>query len=572
MKRTYMKKEQKKDRKTEGEKNTFSKFIKNYYFDSETFFQSVVTGDGPFYLFCGDLQKNMFFISENLKNEFGFSDCFVSDFCTLMGQRLCQMDWERCREEMKTVFEEKKTSHSLRCRIYNKDGKLLWVYCSGKMKWDSENTTPLFISGSLLLLERDADRDPLTGMKCLPGALERICARKKEYMILCFSLNNFYEINHLYGRSTGDKILQEAGKELQEEFGEDFQFIRMHGIRFMAVSESVLDPAAVVQRIQQSVGEIYKRHGVNIIYPCSVGVLRIPRDGEDVGTLTENASVIIRIAKEKMERRYVDFNFELEGILQRRSGLLLALNDSINHQFEGFRIVMQPQVEAKSGRVFGGEILLRWRFAGEDIPPDQFISILEFSGLIIPVGKWIIHQIALACKRILEIRPDFLISFNVSCYQIIDDSLIEFLKKEMQNYRIKAHNLIIELTEPHSERIPVQLEAFMEKCQELGIKVALDDFGTAYSSLHLLLKSPVAMIKLDRSLMKEITFCEEKKNFIMSIVDACHNFAKRICIEGVETKEELDIVLQTDCDYIQGFYFYKPVELDEVCWILTNNG
>ncbi|HJA93397.1 MAG TPA: EAL domain-containing protein [Candidatus Eisenbergiella merdipullorum] len=562
---------EKEKRKEREDGPSFLEFTRNYNFDSEIFFQSMAMEDAPVYLFCGDMQKNMFFISDNLKKDFNFPDNLVYDFITLLEQRICEEDRQRHKDKMMEEIREKRTSHSIRYRIYNRRGEPVWIHCSGKMKWDESRSQLLFFSGSMILMDRDADMDPATGMKKLSSVLNRVCREQREVMILCFSLNSFAEINQLLGRRVGDEILWEIGCGLKSELGDDFVLARMDGMRFMALSGKVFDPEAPTKKIHSVVRDVYRRHGANIIYPCSVGLLRSPRDGADAVTLTENVSAVLYAAKRQPECRYLEFVPEMAESYRNRSDLEMALNDCINRQFEGFRLVIQPQIEAESGRIYGGEILLRWNYGGEDISPARFIPLLEFTGLIIPVGKWVINQMACFCRQILDIRSDFLISFNVSYCQISDRTLVDFLKKTLKAHQIPGQNILIELTENHSDEVPEMLEKFITSCKEEKIRFALDDFGSAYSSLQLLLKYPADVIKLDRALLKEITSSEEKKNFILSIVYACHRFGKKVCVEGVERKEELDAVLQTGCDYIQGFYFYKPMEMDELCKILLDH-
>ena len=146
----------------------------------------------------------------------------------------------------------------------------------------------------------------------------------------------------------------------------------------------------------------------------------------------------------------------------------------------------------------------------------------------------------------------------------MDRTLFESILALLQKYEVPPYNLLLELTESHFDEMPDYLERFVRQCHKVGIRFALDDFGNAYSFLQLLLQYPADLVKLDRSLMQEITLSEEKQNFMQSIIYACHKFGKQVCIEGVETKEELQVVRQMHCDFIQGFYFYRPTELQDL--------
>ena len=155
--------------------------------------------------------------------------------------------------------------------------------------------------------------------------------------------------------------------------------------------------------------------------------------------------------------------------------------------------------------------------------------------------------------------------------QLMEESFLPFLQQTMENYGISGKNLLIELTETHFDEMPDHLEKCIRQCEQKGIQFVLDDFGQAYSSLQLLLQYPAKLIKLDRNLTREITSSSKKLNFIISVICACHQLGKKVCIEGVETAEELEMVRQTTCDYIQGFYFYKPMELDDLFALLRSS-
>lgn len=544
-------------------KNPFQTFIKNYHFDVESFFRSIVMEGTTLYLYCGDMQKNIYFISDNLKEDFNFSSNLVYDFVTLLEQRIFEGDRQAHKEDTQAMLDEKKTLHNIRYRIYNKKGEIVWMHCRGILKWNEDMTEPLFFSGSMTSMSNESEADPTTGMLNLSYGLdwiENLCKTKTELLILCFLLHSFSEINKMFGRDVGDSILFEIGNQIKAELGKDFVSIRMDGLRFMCVSKTVLDPVESVQKIHQTVRNIYHRYGAHIMYPCAVGVLRSPRDGTTAHELVENAMDVLRVAKTKPEIRFVEFSPEFSKKSEDRTDISMALNASINHMFEGFWITIQPQIIAKSGQIFGGEVLLRWKNQGQTISPSKFIPVLEQSGLIVPVGKWVIIQAMRVCRRILKIMPNFRLSFNISRLQIMDRSLSHFIKKALTSYGIPGENIVIELTETHFDTMPDHLKYFINECQKIGITFALDDFGNAYSSLQLLLQYPAGLIKLDRTLMQEITHSKDKMNFMMSVIYACHKFGKKVCVEGVETKEELEIIQQTDCDFIQGFYFSKPLE------------
>lgn len=552
----------------------FIRFTRNYYFDADTFFKSISSRNSSNYVYCGDMKKNIYYISDSIKNNFKFSDNLVYDFILLLEQRIVEADRQFHIDERKEMIEKKKTWHSIYYRIYDKDGIPVNIHCQGIMKWNEDKTEPLFFSGCMEILDNKIDRENLSVSQYFSQAMEDFRAKAdnaEEVLLICVALNNFSVINQLIGSKRGDNIIWEIMGSIRKEFNERIKMVRMTGVRFIIIVKDTQNPDNVIRTIRRAVKQIYTENQISIIYPCSIGILRSPKDGADSDTLLENAEIVMNAAKNIPDVPYVEFCQDMMEEYKSEKELYMELSRCIRNRFENFRIVIQPQVMADTGKIYGGEVLLRWKYKGKDVPPAKFIPILEKNGLIIPVGKWIITQAAETIRQITDIMPDFRMSFNVSYYQVNDDTLFPFIKKTMKLHRISGKNMTIELTETHFNEMPEMLDVFIGECRDLGIGFALDDFGSAYSSLQLLLEYPAEVIKLDREMTKNITSSPDKMNFIMSIIYACHKFGKKICVEGVENEKELEIVRQTGCDFIQGFYFYRPLEKEKLPEVLQEN-
>lgn len=554
------------------ENSAFQNFLDNYYFDPETFFQSVSMPDTTFYLYCGDMKKNIFFISDNLRDDFNFVDNLVYNFIACLEQRIYKPDQDIHSAEMQEMIDKKRVTHNIRYRIYNKAGQLVWVHCRGILKWNEDRTEPIFFSGSMIRMKNEDAVDPITDLLNLSSAQRELAAicngTQTELLMLCFAFQPLKNINMTFGHKTGDAVLQEIGSQLEIQMGTFFRFFRLSSTHFLAFSHKQIDPSVPAKRIRKIILDACLKHGVHVLYPCSIGVLHYPQDGNTPQELLNNATVVANLSLEYPAMDYLEFSAHMAQDRREESKLGFALNYSVNHDFEGFHIVFQPQVFNKTQEIFGGEVLLRWNEHGNEIPLHKCIPILEQQGMIIPVGKWIINEAARAGEQILAIRPDFRISLNISYLQILDNTLLPFLMETMEKYHIPPQNLLIELTETHSDTLPDHLDRFIEQCRSAGISFVLDDFGTAYSSLSLLLRHPADLIKLDRTLMTEITSSKQKFDFMMSVIYACHRFGKKVCIKGVETEDEFNTIRETGCDLIQGFYFYHPQELPELCRLL----
>ena len=552
----------------------FTQFIRYYYFDPNTFLDSITKPDTTYYIFCGDLQENVYFISDNLRDDFNFSDNLVYDFVNRLEDKIYEPDRHVHAEDMQSMLRERKTFHSIRYRIYDRNGDLLWMHCRGSLKWSPDGGTPLFFSGSMVSMKGEFDIDHTTGLptaKVARSELTRLSRTNTTLLIACFILNSFDDINHAFGREVGDQILHEIASQLDLALGEYFHFYRLDGIHFMAISQTILDPVYPSAKIQETVKQVYQSHRIHLVYPCSIGVLYYPEDlPEDDGDIIDTAIMAAQYARSMPEHDYLKYSSSNTQEYKEQVDLRLALNYCVKQDFEGFRIVIQPQARTKSQDIYGGEVLLRWRYKGRDVPPSVFIPLLEQSGLIVPVGKWLVRQVMETCKRLVQLEPDFCLSFNVSYVQIMDSTFIDCIRQALSHYQLPGQNLMIELTETHFDEMPEHLTRFIQQCKELGISFALDDFGSGYSGLQLLLHYPADLIKLDRSLIQEVTTSKEKFDFLMSIVYACRRFGKSICVEGVETQDEFQLIQQTACDFIQGFYLYRPMEVGALCEMLAS--
>ncbi len=542
----------------------FLEFLGSRCFDLPTFLRSLSKPDSASYFYFGDLQEDLFFLTDHLRDDFSFPGNLVHSFSACMREKVYLPDRERFDREIALLRAEERQEFSTRYRVYGKSGQLFWVHCHGAVCW--EGGQPVFLSGSLFVRTTEEDSDPVTGFSNTRTALSRLSLLLQEgkpLMAVAFAPRDFSNINRIFGRKTGNDLLYEISNRLVGQLGGEFRFFRLEGLCFLAVSQSALNPREPVRIIRETVAEAYARFNIQLVYPAAVGVIYAPQDVAAAQELVDAALASVQAAREMPDLEYFRFSARMAAASQEEADLALALNHSINQGFRDFRLVIQPQVMANEETLFGGELLLRWKHNGADVPAGRFIPVLEQHGLILPVGKWVAQQAVRLCKRISERLPPFKLSFNVSGLQLLDPSLAETLRTELRETGAPGHNLLAELTETYFQGMSEQLSAFVGQCKEMGISLALDDFGSAYSGLQFLLRYPSAVIKLDRELMREITTSSENVKFMMSLVYACHCFGRAVCAEGVETAEELRIVRLTGCDLIQGFYFYRPMELSD---------
>lgn len=555
----------------------FSQFIQNNYYDPEALFQSWSMADSPYYLYFGDLQTNVFYISDNMRERFGFQSNIVTDLLNVWAKKISNKEDRTLYEnDISDMMHNRKEQHNLRYRVKDCHGENVWIHCRGIMKWDEERRKPLFFSGSVYCQEQDFVIDAITNFPREYAAVSKLTELKQQNLpvaVIGIGLNHFSEINETQGRSTADELLSRIASRLSDRFGHRIFFYRLDGMRFMGIVTPHLQERMelTICEIRKIVEAEYGRANILVRNPCSFGLLHYPEDADSPQALLENIISLISMAKSMPNQEYLMHSPQNILRQKRRAKMALELSQNALNDMTGFYMTIQPIVEPVTERIVGGEILLRWRFQNQDISPAEFVPMLEKSKLILPVGQWAFEQTVRICKRILACRPEFYLSFNVSYLQILDDHYLPFIRRTLEKYRLDASHLVLELTETHFDETPEKLKRFVDGCKQLGMRVALDDFGNGYSSLGLLLRYPANIVKLDRSLLSEITRSKDKLRFIRSIVYACHQFGKLVCVEGVENEEELSIIRDTGCDMIQGFYYYHPMEPRELLPLLMDS-
>ena len=543
------------------------RFIENNYFSFDLFFKSMEMG-GNFPYF-GDLQKNAWFISDNIKETWGFDKNIIHDFVHKWKRNIPhEEDAELYERSIAEVFRFKKEAYDLIYRVVDKNGEELWVRAFGYIRWDENKEIPLFFCGHIVKVNHDFDADSITNFKREKVAIRDIGSLlydKRKAQCLCFRLSGFGEINELRGRDTGNNLLKDIGASLSREFENTAQFYRLDGLRFLTIimDEEDGNVAEISKKIKNIISDLYVAYNIPIRYPCAVGILGEIKENVSPIELLTDVSSVLDIAKTKPETDTI-YSVGTLTLHRAQKHMGLELSKDVVNGMNNFRVVVQPIVSSTTHKVVGGEVLLRWKYLNQEVSPMVFVPILEDNDLMPAVGKWVFEQAVKLCKRLNSYDPNFFLDFNVSYHQIKDETLLAYMENIMSEYNITSSRLVMELTETHYNDDPIKLQKFINSCKTMGMKIALDDFGVGYSSLEMLLKYPAHVVKLDRSLMKKMSCSSDSNIFISTIVSACHNFNKLVCVEGVETETELKMVTQAGCDTIQGFYFYKPMEVIDV--------
>lgn len=318
----------------------------------------------------------------------------------------------------------------------------------------------------------------------------------------------------------------------------------------------------LVERIVNSFAEPFSLKGSDVYIKTSIGISLYPQDGQSAETLIKNADAAMYKSKEKSGTYHHFFRSEMSDRSLENIMLENALYKALEN--EELEIYYQPQIDSRNNQIMGAEALLRWNHPIKGmISPLDFIPIAEESGLIVPIGRWVLLN---ACKQLKiwheQGHTDMTVSVNLSGRQFEEDDLLTMIESILSETGLAPDFLHIELTENQIFKNTHFTIDKMKELKMLGVKIALDDFGTGYSSLGYLKNFPIDTLKVDRSFMADITKDKDNAAITSTIIALAQNLGLDIIAEGVETEEQLVFLTAKDCFTIQGYYFSKPLKAD----------
>lgn len=455
--------------------------------------------------------------------------------------------------------------HDVEYRMLNAEQEYVWVNCKGYMTYDDEGKMDFF-AGFVTNLGVKNKIDPVTGMWTVQefrNDTEDLLYKNKGGAAVIIGLSNFKRVNDEFGYSYGDKTLYAIAHRMLAVRTPGTRLYRMDGSDFALLMEGGTpeDVEREVEKMQQAFAMLdIERNQIHLDFRA--GAVLFPQNGKYIDQIMSNMVIALENAKSAGRANVVFYTEEMHLKKTRVLRLRDAMRECVNDNFRGFSIVMQPIIDSRTGRGTSCETLLRWsdeRFPG--VGPMEFIPILEDTGYIISVGKWIIEQV-LHYLREWDDKGDSLIEkvhVNVSYVQLHDDDLVDFTVSKLKEYGIEPERLVLELTESCRIGRVDELSARLQNFKNHGICIALDDFGTGYASLAVLKDIPTDIVKLDHTMIKSVVGTEKERKLIEFIISFCNNVGIIVCAEGVENPAILGIVNRAGAELLQGYYFDKPL-------------
>lgn len=421
--------------------------------------------------------------------------------------------------------------------------------------------------------------DALTGLpnrllliERLNTALHHAQRTQTQLAVLFLDFDNFKKINDTLGHMAGDEFILTISRELSKVLRKEETLARLSGDEFVIVLQNVTcenNVACFIDRVKSVFTKSYHA-GRNMIHvSCSIGVALYPSHGSHCEELLKNADTAMYKAKELGKNNVQIYSNQMRNKEFNRLMLEGHLGNAlINNEFS---LHYQPQIDASTGRIRGFEALLRWHNpALGDISPCDFISLAEETGFIIPIGEWVLKT-ACAANQAWNTRygTEYVVSVNVSSLQLKLPNFNETVKTVLAETGLDPTLLEIEITES------ILIESFdaivqsLRELNKLGVRISLDDFGTGYSSINYLKKLPLTTLKLDKSLIDNVKTDRAEEEIVKTLITLLHKFNIRIIAEGVETKEQLSFLMNTRCDYLQGFLLCRPQSAENLLPFLT---
>ena len=428
-------------------------------------------------------------------------------------------------------------------------------------------------------IAHSAEHDFLTG---LPNRLllnDRVnqaialAQRNKERVALLFlDIDGFKHINDSLGHPTGDKLLQCIANRLRDCIRAPDTVSRQGGDEFIVLLQGVKQPedvAVAASRLLKSVAEAYSMSQHNLHITTSIGVSLYPEDGGDAETLIKNADTALYQAKENGRQSYQFFKPEMNIKAVDRQSIEEDLRRALERK--EFTLHYQPKINLATGAITGAEALLRWSHPTRgSVSPAQFIPIAEDSGLILPIGAWVLRE---ACRQAQVWTEAGLlagtIAVNVSTIELRSEDFLEELFSTLRQTELDPRSLELEVTESALMKNSEIAASLLQNIREAGVRIAIDDFGTGYSSLSYLKRFPLDALKIDQSFIRQITISPNDTAIVSAIISMGRSLGLRVIAEGVETAEDLTFLQDQECDEAQGYYFSRPVPADQFAELLV---
>ncbi len=521
------------------------------------------------YLYVWDLAHDVYYITERAVERFDLPSNIFRHVSEVHKQVVHPDDYDLLMTDMGEMISGRKSWHNLRYRWMSASHEPVWINCQGRSIRSADGEVFLMI-GCINEIGEKKKADNVSGLLgevTFQEQLKQFRELPKCY-ILRLGIDDFKNINETLGIGYGDHVLFDVATCITDCLQPGQFAYRMNSDEFVVfdlLSQSRKDIKKLYALIRQQIDAHIQEHEYEALYTLSCGVISYEDLEElDYEQIMKLSQFALSRAKEKGKNQLAYFDRgEYDTHVANRQ-MTRNLRKAVSEEYQGFELYFQPIMQAGTEEIFAAESLLRYRNAeGELIPPYRFIDQLEESGLIVPVGRWIIDTALKACVECQKTKPDFKVSINFSYVQILKSSVYDDLTKAIEKYHLKPESVIVELTESGYLARNTLVTNLWKKLKDYGVQMALDDFGTGYSNLINLSQMQPDILKIDREFTFKALTSDYEHQLLKQIIEMVHSLNIEEVVEGIEEKDELDRITAMGPDYIQGYYYSKPCPIDD---------
>jgi diguanylate cyclase (GGDEF)-like protein len=434
------------------------------------------------------------------------------------------------------------------------------------------------LTTALEMIQKMATHDTLTALpnralfnETLSHAIAQAERHRRTLAIFFLDLDRFKNINDTLGHGVGDRVLQEAARRITGAMRSSDLVARLGGDEFVVLVESFSDTAHlsdIASKVLEAFRPTFMVDGQELGLSASVGICTYPQDGVDAPALLSNADIAMYRAKDQGRNRLCFYAAELNTLSQER----LALEAALRHALERneIEVFYQPKIGFGHGRVTGVEALIRWRHGELGLlMPDKFIALAEETGIIIPIGYWTIRRVCERTRRWAEQGTPLPVAVNLSATQFHEPDLVSELAAIFKATGASPHHLELEITESMVMKDPERAVGVMEALRAMGVRISIDDFGTGHSSLGYLKRFPINQLKVDRSFVRDLPHNGDDVAITRAVIAMAHSLKMSVVAEGVEHREQFELLRSEGCDEFQGYYCRPPLEEAELMRFLA---
>lgn len=547
------------------------------------------------YLYVFDLQKDCYKISKHATERFLLPGDNFDDAAKAHHTFVYSEDQSRLDDEFRRIMSGEIVFHNMHYRWLDRAGKPVWINCRGRVLNDADGK-PHFLVGCINEIGQKQKADNVSGLlgeSSLSAYVEQFEDGLPDGFFLRIGIDDFRDINGDFGMEYGDYILKSTADCIAENIKPSQRLYRILADEFMVVDFSGGDMEAATElykNIRKSLDTFIEENGYKSVFTISAGAVDTAKTSGTYENIMKLSEYALNTAKDQGKNRCYIYMQEDYDVFLRKKQITRQLHHAVNHGFEGFETYYQPIVDTKTRRLVGAEALMRFSMpercedgetkkeavcVGEDghdadekvhwerISPVEFIPLLEETGLIIPAGKWMLHQAISTCSRWQKYIPNFRININLSYVQVMKSRVLTEILTALRLYGLEPSAVGIELTESGYLDTNTHFQKLWDGLKKNGVLVILDDFGTGYSNLHCLGDLRPNYIKIDRSFTLKALNNQYEHDLMTQIITMTHKLDLTICVEGIETEDEFAKISELAPDYIQGFLFGKPQPAEE---------